>query len=134
MRLDMPTMRTQPPTGIIITQGLEVIQANGGLWRFMHHFTETLNGGSYWLHKSRLAPKEDIAHVYIIIQNKVWGRCFYGGHKPGREGLSVTMRSGEVRPFPYPHMILAGPVERPPKIERVWRGFQGFRYIYEPLW
>lgn len=122
-----------PPIGIIITQGAEVIQANGGLLNFMRHFTTTLDNGGYWLHKSRAAPKQDIAQVYLIVQNRLYGRCFYGGYHLAGD-RTVTMRSGEVRPFPYPHMVLAGPIEHCPRKEKVWRGFQGFRYIYEPLW
>jgi len=131
MRLDMPTMRMQPPIGIILTMGAQVIDANNGLLRFMRHFTSCLDNGNYWLQKARMAPKEDIAQVYIVLQNRLWCRVFYGGYS--REGTTVFMRTGEERSFPWPHMILAGPIERAPK-KIPMRGFQGFRYIYEPLW
>lgn len=130
---------SEPPLAIIITQGVEVIQANGGLWSFMHHFTDTLNSERYWLHKSVRGPVHEIDHVYLVICNRVYGRCLYGGWEGSNVGCdyqyrrTVTMRSGDVRFFPWAHMILAGPLQKAPcRIEM--RGFQGFRYLHQHLW
>jgi hypothetical protein len=120
-----------PPIGIIITQGAQVVDANGGMAPFLEHFRSCLDGGSYWLHKSRAAPIHDIAHVYLVIDNIVWGKAVYGGFS--RQSTTVTMLNGEVRAFPWPHMILGGPVERCPYYLPM-RGFQGFRYVYELIW
>jgi hypothetical protein len=129
--LNMPVMKMEPPIGILLTMGQQVIDANGGLLPFIRHFTSCLDGGGYWLQKARMAPKADIAQVYIILQNRIWCRVFYGGYS--REATTVWMRTGEQRSFPWPHMILAGPVERSP-LKTQMRGFQGFRYVYNPLW
>jgi hypothetical protein len=124
---------TQPPIGIILTMGAQVIQANGGLRNFITHFTSCCKDedSGLWLQKSRACPKQDIAQVYLILCNRVWGRVYYGGYS--KEPTTVWMLSGEERCFPYPHMVLAGPFERCP-VKITMRGFQGFRYIYEPLW
>lgn len=121
----------QPPIGILLTLGAQVIQANGGLRPFATHFTRCLEGGGFWLQKARMAPKADIAQVYIILQNRVWCRVFYGGYS--KEPTTVWMLTGEERAFPWPHMILGGPIEKAPE-KMPMRGFQGFRYVYEELW
>lgn len=131
MKLDMPTMKMEPPIGILLTMGAQVINANDGLRPFITHFTQCLDGGGFWLQKSRACPKADIAQVYIVLCNRVWARVFFGGYS--QKPTTVWMLNGEQRSFPWPHMQLGGPVERAPtKIQM--RGFQGFRYVYEPLW
>lgn len=120
-----------PPLGILLTMGQQVIDANGGIIPFIRHFTGTLDRGSFWYQKSRAAPSYDIAHVYIIVANRLAYRIFYGGYSKETD-KTVFMLDGEERRFPWPHMILAGPVERCPHRIKM-RGFQGFRYVYEPL-
>lgn len=123
-----------PPIGIIITMGKEVIEANGGLLTFLHHFESAVSGeeGSYWFHKSRNGPSQDIAHVYVVVQNRILYRVFYAGRQSGP--TSVFMAWGEERKIDWPRMVLAGPFEKPLKGQRIrMRGFQGFRYVYEPL-
>ncbi len=124
---------SQPPIGIIITMGKEVLEANGGAAEWRAHFESCVSdeNSGFWLHKSRNAPREDIAAVYVIAENLVKWKVFYGGYERGP--TSVWMRSGEKRMIDWPRMILAGPFERAPH-EVAMRGFQGFRYIYKPLW
>lgn len=124
---------TQPPIGILITMGKEVVDANGGLLRWTRHFESCLRDetSGYWLHKSRNGPTQDIATVYVIVANHVRYKVFYGGYERGE--TSVWMRSGEERLINWPRMILAGPFEKAP-LKIPMRGFQGFRYIYEPMW
>jgi len=125
--------REMPPIGIILTMGKVVVDANGGLRSFVKHFTNCCRDedSGLWLQKCRNVPKEDIAQVYIVLCNRVAYRLYYGGYR--REPATVWMLSGERRLFPWPHMMLAGPLERAPR-KIPMRGFQGFRYIYEPLW
>lgn len=120
------------PIGIILTLGEPIIKANGGLLSFVKHFTSCLEGEDIqWLQKARAAPRIDISRVYCVLKNRVWCRVYYGGYS--KEETTVWMRSGEERLFPYPHMILAGPLEKAP--ERIkMQGFQGFRYLHEDLW
>lgn len=123
--------RGQPPIGILLTMGAKVIEANGGLRPFVQHFTNCLNNDGIWLQKSRAAPQQEIAHVYIVLCNRVWARIYYGGYCKDIE-KTVYMLNGEERSFPWPHMQLAGPIDLAPhKIPM--RGFQGFRYVFEPI-
>jgi hypothetical protein len=113
--------------------GVQIIQANGGLRSFVQHFTSCCRDedSGLWLQKSRNRPTQDIAQVYLVLCNRIWGRVYYGGYRT--EPTTVWMLSGEERYFPYPHMMLAGPFERAPQ-KIPMRGFQGFQYIHEPLW
>ncbi len=125
---------SQPPIGILLTMGVQVIHANGGLRKFVQHFTQCCKDedSGLWLQKSRACPTWDIAQVYLVCCNRVVWRVFYGGYCR-EENKTVFMLNGEERRFPWPHMMLAGPIEKAPfKISM--RGFQGFRYVYEPLW
>lgn len=121
------------PIGIILTMGAQVIAANGGLKNFVQHFTSCCRDedSGLWLQKSRNCPKQDIAHVYIICCNRIAWRVYFGGYR--KEPTVVWMLSGEQRRFPWPHMVLAGPIEKAPR-KIPMRGFQGFRYVYEELW
>jgi hypothetical protein len=122
----------QLPIGIILTMGQRVIDANGGLRNFIRHFTNCCRdeNSGLWLQKSRNSPKQDIAFVYIVVANRLAYKVYYGGYT--REPATVWMLNGEQRSFPWPHMILAGPIERAPR-KIIMRGFQGFRYVYEPI-
>jgi hypothetical protein len=127
------TKINQPPIGIILTMGARVIAANRGLRNFITHFTSCCKDedSGLWLQKSRACPKQDIAHIYLILCNRLWGRVYYGGYC--KEPRTVWMLDGEQRLFPWPHMMLAGPFERAP-VKIPMRGFQGFRYVYDNLW
>lgn len=122
-----------PPIGIIITMGKEVLEANGGGAQWQKHFESSVcdEDSGFWLHKSRNPPKQDIACVYVIAENFVRWKVFYGGYERGP--TSVFMLSGEERTINWPRMILAGPFEKAP-VDIPMRGFQGFRYVFEPLW
>lgn len=124
---------TQPPIGIIITMGKEVLEANSGGAEWQKHFESCVQSedSGFWLHKSRNAPREDIATVYVIAENFVQWKVFYGGYERGP--TSVWMRSGEERVIDWPRMVLAGPFEAAP-FDIPMRGFQGFRYVCKPLW
>jgi len=129
----MKKNNAEPPVAIMVTMGKEVVEANGGLLSFIRHFESCCaeDDGCYWLHKSKNRPIADIAHVYVVIANRVAYRLYYGGYERGP--TSVWMRSGEERHIDWPRMILAGPFEKAPR-KIPMRGFQGFRYIYEPIW
>lgn len=92
---------TQPPIGIILTMGAKVISANGGLRNFVQHFTQCCSDeNGLWLQKSRARPTQDIAHIYIVLCNRVYCRLYYGGYS--KEPTTVWMLSGEERSFPWP--------------------------------
>lgn len=126
----------QPPVGIVVTWGKDLIREKGGLLAFIRYFEKTMVGeDSMWLQKCRNRPIHDIDHVYIIVCNQVRYRLYFGGHEPGGirdiwngDGSSWCSHST----ITWPRLILAGPfVKAPHKI--TMKGFQGFRYVYEPL-
>lgn len=120
------------PEGIAVTFGAEMIKEKGGLHAFLKWFHSFIdNEDSYWLHKLTNRPKFDqFIHVYIIIANRLYGRCYFGGFGHGGEGQ--TLPGGDYEPIPWKYAILAGPLERCPH-KRILRGFQGFRYATQ-LW
>src|ERR1700733_6675693 len=73
------------PEGIVITWGKDMIDLKGGLLSFIRYFNKTMSiEESLWLQKCKNAPKFDkINHVYIIVNNQLYGRCYYGGYETG---------------------------------------------------
>lgn len=64
------------PEGIVITFGKEMLQNNGGTRAVMNHFLKTMSDeNDYWMHKMLLWPKIEVADVYIITMNRLWGRA-----------------------------------------------------------
>lgn len=123
--------KLEVPIGIIITMGMEVIAANGGVVKFIRHLEGCLSSETnHWLHRSKGCPTHDIAIVYICILNKIRYKVFYGGYERGP--TSVWMLNGEERKIDWPRMVLGGPFEKAPH-DIPMRGQQGFRYVYEPL-
>ena len=116
--------RDQPPIGIIVTWGKDMIQANGGLLNFIRHFQECC------AENSENRPQYDIDIVYIILCNRVAYKVYFGGYETGP--ATVYRHDGEARVISRPRMILAGPFEKAPQ-KIPMRGFQGFRYVYNPL-
>lgn len=117
------------PEGIVVTFGREMIAEKGGLLSFIRWFESIMaNEEDYWMHKCKNRPLQDthLLYVYVIICNRVYYRCPYGGYKAS--GSTGQLRPGG--PFEYitwPKIILAGPLVRAP--EKIIRpGFQGFRY------
>lgn len=126
--------RSQPPIGILITFGQNILDDNGGRDAFLGHFQEWINrDGSHWMHKCKNQPKEDIAHVYITCGGYIYGRVYYGGWEMGE--TTGYFSDGRTKPITWPRIILAGPFEAPPSNRAMipMRGFQGFRYVYEPI-
>lgn len=119
------------PEGIVITWGKDLIEEKGGLLSFLRYFNLVIKDeSSYWLQKCRNKPTyNDLLHVYIIVNNRLYGRCFYGGHETGQTNITI----GDGYSWSYsnviawPRLILAGPFERCP-FKRELKGFQGFRY------
>ena len=113
------------PEGIVITFGKEMLYTNGGTRAVLQHFLDTMdNENDYWMHKMLLWPKIEVAEVYIITMNRLWGRVKFGWfEKNATFGYSPKGR----KDIPWPRMVLVGPFERCP-FKRELKGFQGFRY------
>lgn len=117
------------PEGVVITFGREMIAEKGGLRAFIRWFELCMNDqDGTFMHKCKNRPKyEDIRYVYIIIYNRVYWRCFYGGHDASPTTAFLFPDDIIRAPIRWPRIYLAGPlVKAPDKIIR--RGFQGFRY------
>ena len=113
------------PEGIVITFGKEMLQSNGGTREVMKCFLETMESDNdYWMHKMLLWPRVEVADVYIITMNRLWGRAKFGWfEKNATFGYSPKGR----KDIPWPRMVIVGPFEHCP-FKRTIRGFQGFRY------
>jgi hypothetical protein len=73
-------------------------------------------------------PKHEVIHIYLVIGGKIDARFTLAGYEPGdsRECWDRTIRQPKV------WAICAG-IEIPPR-EIKFRGFQGIRYVIQPLW
>lgn len=119
------------PEGIVITWSKEMMHLKGGVKKFLQYFDTVMQDEeAVWLQKQKLAPKQDIIYVYIILLNRLYCRLNYVGFETGKTivnepgtGLSFS-RSLQVS---WPRILMAGPVIKCP-FKRELRGFQGFRY------
>lgn len=103
------------PEGIVITFAKVMYDNHGGIRKFLKEFSFFMNNEEYiWLHWCRLQPKIEFDHVYIVIANRLYGRCFFGGFRAANGDFPSAL-------------ILAGPFEKCP-FKRELKGFRGFRY------
>ena len=121
----------QPPSGIVVTWGKDLIREKGGLLAFIRFFERAMaNEEDIWLWKCKNRPTREIDHVYFVVCNQVRYKLYYGGYEAGGSCDCYDGLHHEI--ITWPRLILAGPfVKAPRKI--YMRGFQGFRYVYEPL-
>ncbi len=120
----------EPPTGIIRTlpslyadpKSPGCRQYRATLWRMATNDEVTM--------AIALAqqPKHEVLHLYLVIGGKIDARFALVGYEPGdaRECWDRSIRQPKV------WAVCAG-LERPPH-EIPYRGFQGIRYTYQPLW
>lgn len=67
------------PEGVAITFGREMMENNGGYKAMIKLFLDTMDHSEgVWMHKMQLWPKMEIADVYIITLNRLWGRVKFG--------------------------------------------------------
>ena len=113
------------PEGIVITFGKEMMANNGGQKAMMKHFLQTMaNENSYWMHKMLLWPKVEVADVYIITLNRLWGKVKFAWFK---KNAAFAYTPQEEKLIEWPRMVIVGPFEKCP-FKRTLKGFQGFRY------
>lgn len=118
------------PEGIVITFGKEMMSNNGGQRSMMKYFLEVMaDEEQYWMHKMLLWPKIEIADVYIITLNRLWGRVKFGWFEKQATFGYTPIDKKEIS---WPRMVLVGPFE-PCPFKRTLKGFQGFRYCTQ-LW
>jgi hypothetical protein len=119
------------PEGIVITFSKEMMFQKGGPKRFLQHFNNTMSTGDHvWMQKCKNAPTRDIAHVYIIIMNRLYCKGYFAGYQPGGEQIINTSSYysfSNYESISWPRIIIGGPIEHCP-FKRTLKGFQGFRY------
>lgn len=113
------------PEGVVITFGKEMMENNGGAKNLLSFFLETMERpDGIWMHKMLLWPKIEVADVYIITMNRLWGKVKFGWFEDHATfGYTPTDR----KEIAWPRMVLVGPFEKCP-FKRKLKGFQGFRY------
>lgn len=113
------------PEGIAITFGKEMMANNGGYKEMLKLFLETMNDeDDYWMHKMMLWPKIEVADVYIICLNRLWGKVKFGWFEKEAAFKYSPTDPGTIT---WPRMVIVGPFEKCP-FKRKCKGFQGFRY------
>jgi len=115
------------PEAVVVTFGREMMDEQGGPLQFLRFFESWMDGGegNYWLHKCKNRPQADIIHVYVIVMNRLYCRCYFGGYEKGK--MVGSTADGRNKEFDWPRLILSGPIEKP-RFKRTLKGFQGFRY------
>ncbi|MEP7375561.1 MAG: hypothetical protein ABI675_19610 [Chitinophagaceae bacterium] len=117
------------PEGIAVTFGKDMIIGKGGLLRFIRWFESCLKSEEdFFMHKCKNGPRYDnLQYVYIIVCNRVYYRCYYGGYEKGETTGYLTPDADDKATISWPRINLAGPLLRSPE-KIIRKGFQGFRY------
>lgn len=121
----------EPPAGIIVTWSKDMINDQGGLFKFIRYMNWVIDReaeGWTWLHKCRMCPQQDIFHVYVVLNGRIRYRFYYGGFEAG--GTIIGKADGTQEEVTWSRIILAGPVVKAPGKFFI-KGFQGFRYCNE---
>lgn len=113
------------PEGIAITFGQDMAKNNGGMKTLLSCFLQAIStGDEVWMQKCSKLPKVDVQHVYIIVNNRLWGRANFAWLEKSEAFAYTPNDPGTEK---HPRIVLAGPFERCP-FKRTLKGFQGFRY------
>ncbi len=119
----------EPPTGIIRT--LPSLYTGGVGGKAYQRSVAAVEAGTFDALYIALAqqPKHDLLHLYICLAGEVNIRFNVAGYEPGdsRKCWDRTIREPKV------WVACTGPISRP-RVPVKMRGFQGFRYVFEPLW
>lgn len=126
-------MKADRPTGIIRTlPNLYASKDNVAYDRMLASF-EALAAGQIPAIYIALAqkPKDDVLHIYILIEGKIICRMNIAGYEDG--ATSEVKCWDNVSRTPKWWAVCTAPISFPPETI-LRRGFQGFRYVYEELW
>lgn len=114
------------PEGIAITFGKEMAETNGGQKAVMKYFLEVMEQEeNYWMHKMKLWPKIEVADIYIITLNRLWGKAKFGWFE--KNATYAYKADGSDNLIEWPRLVIVGPFIKCP-FKRELKGFQGFRY------
>jgi hypothetical protein len=118
------------PEGIAVTFGKDMIEEKCGpgvvgLLSFLRWFEDCMASGSFFMKLSK-RPTKEVDHVYIIVANRLYCRCYFGGFDNTFRGY-MTPDDVEMSEVSWRGVHLGGPIKKP-RFKRTLRGFQGFRY------
>lgn len=118
------------PEGIALTLGRAMIEekcgpGKAGLLSFLRWFEACVNDNAFFM-KLTNRPTIEVDHIYIIVANRLYCRCFFGGFDKGFRGY-MSPDATEMSEETWKGVHLGGPIEKP-KFKRTLKGFQGFRY------
>lgn len=115
------------PEGVVVTFGRAMIEEQGGAKMFLSYFEECMSQDNViWHHKCKNRPQYEIDHVYIIVLNRLYCRCYFGGFESATKKVYTADNKEKI--ISWSRILLAGPIVKPPPPRRVLKGFQGFRY------
>lgn len=120
------------PEGIALTFGRQMIEekcgpGKAGLLSFLRWFEYCLKDDGLFFMKCKNRPMHEVDHVYIIVANRLYCRCYFGGYQSGSFEGYMRPDAEEMEVADWSGIHLAGPIEKP-KFRRTLKGFQGFRY------
>jgi hypothetical protein len=118
------------PQGIALTLGRGMIEekcgpGRAGLLSFLRWFEYGVNQGGFFM-KLKNRPTIEVDHVYIIVANRLYCRCYFGGYDNKFKGY-MTPDDMQMSEVSWRGIHLGGPIEKP-RFKRTLKGFQGFRY------
>lgn len=114
------------PEGIAVTFGRDMMIEQGGFRKFLRFFNEIMNDpDSWWMHKMKNRPTIEVADVFIIVLNRLYGKVKFGWQE--HEATTGGTADGLETDVDWKRITLIGPLIRCP-FKRQLKGFQGFRY------
>lgn len=114
------------PEAIAVTFGRDMMNEQGGPGMFLKFFNEIMSDPeSWWMHKMKNKPKIEVATVYIIVLNRLYGKVNFGWQE-NQKTVGGTA-DGNDKEIDWARITLVGPLVRCP-FKRKLKGFQGFRY------
>lgn len=116
------------PEGIAITFGKEMYNEKGGLLKFLRWFENIMiDDEGCFMHRLKNKPTIEVDHIYIIVANRLYCKCFYGGYSNNPGQAFLQPGANHYVEIDWSRIYLAGPIEKP-TFKRTLKGFQGFRY------
>jgi hypothetical protein len=120
------------PEGVALTFGKEMIEekcgpGKSGLLSFLRWFEDCLKDDGTFFMKCKNKPVQDVSYVYIIVANRLYCQCYFGGHQRGHFEGYMSPDAEEMTEASWSGISLGGPIIKP-KFKRTLKGFQGFRY------
>ena len=125
----------QPPIGILVTHPRSFFQKAerdfDAYMRYMSSMNQSDN--RQWYRVMKNLPTSDFLYIYTVYDGKVIHRTNLVEMWRNRDMSFPRAEGGEAH-FPNCNGIVLGPPFEKAPFEIPVKGFQGFRYVYQPLW